>query len=302
MAKTREIKRRIKAVGNIKRITKTMQLIATARFQAALRRATAAKPYTQKIAELVAELAGAAAGAAGGALAHPLLKAPETKTNRELVLVLTANRGLCGGYNANILRVATQLLRDSTDKQIDLEVVGKKGVGYFKYANQAVARVHSQFGDKPSYADVEALASEYMKLFQEGKYDAVKIVYMEFMSVARQKPAAVTLLPMQPPTDATSQAAAGAKTSAASGSQYDFSPEPEKLLATLLPLTVKSRLFQTFNEAIVGEQVARMVAMKSATDAAGKMGKALTRKFNRARQAAITTELTEIISGSAALE
>ena len=301
MAKTREIKRRIKAVGNIKRITKTMQLIATARFQAALRRATAAKPYTQKIAELVGELAAAAAGAsAGGGLAHPLLKPPEPKTNRELLLVITANRGLCGGYNANILRIATQQLRESTGKQIDLEVVGKKGVGYFKYANQAVARVHNQFGDKPSYADVEALAGEYMKLFQEGKYDAVKVVYMEFMSVARQKPVAVTLLPMQPPTDAKASGTSAAKSGA--GVQYDFSPEPEKLLATLLPLTVKSRLFQTFNEAIVGEQVARMIAMKSATDAAGKMGKALTRKFNRARQAAITTELTEIISGSAALE
>ncbi len=289
MAKTREIKGRMKAVGNIKRITKTMQLIANAQFQAASRRATSAKPYTQKIAELVAELA-----AASGAGDQPLLKKPDPAVGRELLLVLTANRGLCGGYNANILRNAMVFLAGNKDKQIDIEVVGKKGVGFFKFNQTQVHRIHSHFGDKPKFADVEALAVDYMKQFSEGKYDAVRIVFMSFESMSRQKPTVLQLLPLEKPaTDASKKAAPV---------EYDFSPEPAMLLAELLPVTVKTRLFQSFNEAVVSEHIARMIAMKAATDAAGKMGKALSRKFNRARQTAITTELTEIIGGTAALE
>jgi F-type H+-transporting ATPase subunit gamma len=293
MAKTREIKGRMKAVGNIKRITKTMQLIANAQFQAASRRATSAKPYTVKIAELVGELATAAASAEGAG-DQPLLKKPDPAVGRELVLVLTANRGLCGGYNANILRTAMQFLAAHKDKKIDIEVVGKKGVGFFKFNSTPLHRVHSHFGDKPKFADVEALATEYMALFSEGKYDAIRVIFMSFESMSRQKPAVLQLLPLQKPeTDAGKNGLAV---------EYDFSPEPAKLLAELLPVTVKTRLFQSFNEAVVSEHIARMIAMKAATDAAGKMGKALSRKFNRARQTAITTELTEIIGGTAALE
>jgi len=301
MAKTRALKGRMKAVANIKRITKTMQLIANAQFQAASRRATSAKPYTQKIAELVGELASAAAGAAaeasgGGVGDQPLLKKPDPAVNREIVLVLTANRGLCGGYNANLLRTAMHFLAENKGKQIELEVVGKKGVGFFKFNKTPMARIHTQFGDKPKFAPVEALANEYMKLFSEGKYDAIKVIYMSFESMSRQKPVVMQLLPLQKPE------ADGAKKGATGTAQYDFSPDPATLLATLLPVTVKTRLFQAFNEAVVSEHIARMIAMKSATDAAGKMGKSLTRRYNRARQTAITTELTEIISGSAALE
>ena len=290
MGKTREIKGRMKAVANIKRITKTMQLIATARFQAAQRRATSAKPYTQKIAELVGELASA-----GGSVDHPLLKEPEPKVGRELLLVITANRGLCGGYNANILRTAVAHLRENTDKNIQLEVVGKKGVAYFKFVGTEMSKVHTQFGDKPAFQDVHALAEQYMQAFEAGEYDAVRVVYMSFETVARQKPVVIQLLPMEKPKVDEAAKKKGAV-------EYDFMPEPQKLLAELLPVTVKTRLFQAFNEAVVGEQVARMIAMKAATDAAGKMGKSLTRQFNRARQTAITTELTEIIGGTAALE
>ncbi len=293
MAKTREIKGRMKAVGNIKRITKTMQLIANAQFQAASRRATGAKPYTQKIAELVAELAAAAA-AASGAGDQPLLRKPDPAVGRELVLVLTANRGLCGGYNANILRTAMHFFADNTDKRIDIEVVGKKGAGFFKFNKTAVSRIHSQFGDKPKFADVEALAKEYMARYGEGKYDAIRLIYMSFETMSRQKPVVMQLLPLEKPA-----ADAGREKHPVA---YDFSPAPAQLLAELLPVTVKTRLFQSFNEAIVSEHIARMIAMKAATDAASKMGKALSRKFNRARQTAITTELTEIIGGTAALE
>lgn len=298
MAKTREIKRRIKAVANIRRITKTMQMIATARFQAALKRATASKPYSRKIAELVAELAGAAAT---GSVQHPLLQSPSPAVGRELLLVITSNRGLCGGYNSNILRAASNYLKQAAGVTVDIEVVGKKGLNFFKFSNIPVSQSLTQFGDKPAYEEVEALAQRYMDDFAGRKYDAVRVCYMAFQSVARQSPAVVRLLPMENPAAEGSKAQASAASSTEATS-YDFSPQPAELLGELLPETVKIQLFQFFNEAVVGEQVARMVAMKSATDAAGKMGKTLTRKYNRARQAAITTELSEIISGAAALK
>jgi F-type H+-transporting ATPase subunit gamma len=291
MAKTREIKGRMKAVGNIQRITKTMQMIATARFQAALKRATASKPYSRKIAELVGELAAAA-----GAVEHPLLRSPTPPANRRLVLVISSNRGLCGGYNANVLRTAAQRLRDHAGTQVELQVVGKKALGYFKFAGRPVDVNHAQFGDEPKYVDVERLAQSYIEQFTQGKYDSIEVVSMAFESTSRQSPKVLTLLPLQPPAASAGGAAAQAVV------EYDYSPEPEVLLGELLPATVKVQLFQCFNEAVVTEQVSRMVAMKAATDAAGKMKKSLHRRYNRARQTAITTELTEIISGSAALE
>ena len=296
MGKSREIKRRIKAVGNIKRITKTMQMIATARFQAAFRRATAAQPYSRKIVQLVTELASVAGGSG---LENPLLTTPNPKVGRELVLVITSDRGLCGGYNANILRTASNHLKGVDPTPIDLEVVGKKGAAFFKFGKRDISVVHSQFGENPKYDLVEALAQKYMDAFAAGKYDSVSVVYMSFISAARQTPKVVRLLPLDKPAV---EPVKGEKAKADANAIYDFSPKPEELLAELLPITVKTTLFQCFNESVVSEQIARMVAMKSATDAAGKMGKALARKYNRARQAAITTELSEIIAGAASLE
>jgi len=298
MAKTREIKRRIKAVGNIKRITKTMQMIATARFQASQKRATAAKPFTQKIAELVGELSAAASAGGDAELSHPLLTAPANATGKRLVLVITSNRGLCGGYNANVLRTANAFVREHGLSNVDVEVVGKKGSAFFKFNNIPVQATYNNLGDQPSFEVVNDLAQQYMDRFIKGQYDSVHVIYMAFESMSRQTPRINQLLPMKNPASQQPAAGAGPKVAAA----YEFSPDPRELLAELLPMTIKAALFQAFNEAVVSEQIARMVAMKSATDAANKMGKELTRVYNRARQAAITTELSEIIAGSAALE
>ncbi len=292
MAKTREIKGRIKAVGNIQRITKTMQMIATARFQAASKRATASRPYSDAIARLVEELAAATQGADGAD--HPLLHAPAEKVNRHLLLLLTSNRGLCGAYNANVMRHALSAYRElvGEGRDIVVEVVGKKGHSTMRYHGHDVDAYLDHFGDRPEYADVEALAERYMKQFTEGRFDSVQVVSMAFQTMSRQEPRTMQLLPMEPP-----KAEAGAAPSV----EYDYSPDPQQLLSELLPITVKVRLFQAFNEAMLSEQVARMVAMKAATDAAQKASKLLTRQYNRARQTAITTELNEIVSGAAVL-
>ena len=300
MAKAREIKGRLKAVGNIERITKTMQMIATARFQATLLAATQSQAYTRKIAELVSDLTAASANDSQTNLTHPLLRRP-SGTSKELLLVLTSNRGLCGGYNASVLRTASAFLRKQSKGGVDIEVVGKKGSAYFKFARTEVSKTHTQFGDKPDYSQVEQLAEQYMEQFVAGKYDSVSVAYMTFQSVGRQTPSVLTLLPLSQDSSQGTDAKESLE-GQASSTEYGYSPSPTELLEELLPITVKTSLFQCFNEAIVSEHIARMVAMKYATDAAGKMNKELTRKFNRARQAAITTELSEIISGAAALQ
>ncbi len=301
MAKTREIKKRIKAVGNIRRITKTMQMIATSKFARAQQRATATKPYTEGVFALVTELAEKA-----GNVSHALITGPEGGAKPgagELTLILTSDRGLCGPFNGNVLRNAMQHLRATPAASVSnggqIELIGKKGAGFLKYNNIAISKLHS-VGDKATFEQIEAIANDYMRKFLAGEIKAVRVIYMKFLSVGRQTPEVLQLLPLKPPASKTS-----AKPTSASGmniqAQYEFSPPADQLLGDLLPATVKATLFQCVNDAIVSEQVARMVAMKSATDNAGKARKSLTRDYNRARQAAITTELTEIVSGAAAL-
>jgi F-type H+-transporting ATPase subunit gamma len=299
MAKTREIKKRIKAVGNIRRITKTMQMIATSKFARAQQAATAGKPYTETIFELVAELAKSV-----GDISHPLLGTTAAKdvAGKELTLILTSDRGLCGPFNGSVLRATMVMLRaNAAAKSGIIELVGKKGAGFLKFAGVPIARQHTQFGDKPTYENVTALANDYIRRFSSGELSAVRIVYMKFLSAGKQVPTVLQLLPFKPEAAPAKASAKPAAAASGMNAVYEFSPDAASLLGELLPAAVKAVLFQAFNDAVVSEHIARMVAMKSATDNAGKMGKRLTRVYNRARQAQITTELTEIISGAAAL-
>ena len=305
MAKTREIKKRIKAVGNIRRITKTMQMIATAKFAASEQRAKAGKPYTETIFGLVRDLAGSIEDAN-----HPLLDAggkgagqgePKAATGkRELTLIITSDRGLCGPYNGSVLRAAMAFFKGNASAKDGLvELVGKKGAGFLKFVGVPISKQHT-FGDKPSYEQVRSLVDGYIEQFTAGELASVRVVYMKYFSAGKQAPTILQLLPFRAEA-AGGKPGAGAP-AAKTATPYEFSPDANSLLNDLLPAAVKAVLFQAFNDAIVSEHVARMIAMKAATDNAGKMGKLYSRKFNRARQAQITTELTEIISGAAALE
>jgi F-type H+-transporting ATPase subunit gamma len=296
MGKTREIKKRIKAVGNIKRITGTMEKIARSRFARSLKRATASKPYTEGVFDLVRQIAATAGG-----ISHPLITGAgdKSKNGKELTLVVTSDRGLCGPYNSSVLRLAMQHFRsDPAVKGGEIELVGRKGQAFLKYNGLNISKQHA-LGDKAEFADVEKIAQNYMDRFVAGEIKRVNVVYMKFLSAGRQKPEVMQLLPLQSPAEGNKTPADAAKPASV---EYEFSPPAPQLLGTLLPAAVKGSLFQAVLDAIVSEHIARMVAMKSATDNAGKMGKRLTRQYNRARQAQITTELTEIISGAAALE
>jgi len=290
MAKARAIIKRRKAVQNTRKITRTMQLIATAQYQAAYSRATRTKPYTERITDLAGQLSGGQ-----GQIEHPLLQV-NTESKRSVLLVLTSNRGLCGGYNGNLLRTAVAHVdkRRAAGETVDLHVAGKKGIFYFNFLGRQMAWTDTSFDDKPAFSQVEPIASSFMDAYQRKQVDSVWVTYMKFISAGVQEVETVQLLPIEPPETAEGQAA--------TTTQYDYTPPPDVLLGELLPETVKVRLFQCFTDAAVSEQASRMVAMKAATDAAADMIKTLGRQYNRARQGQITLELLDIVAGAEALQ
>lgn len=291
MAKARAIITRRKAVQNIRKITRTMQLIATARFQAAFNRATRTRPYTERLTEMVSQLSRGQSE-----LSHPLLRV-NRESKRSRLIVTTSNRGLCGGYNASLLRAAIEHVksREAAGETIDLHVCGKKGIAYFKFLGRQMADTDTRFENKPQFDQVEPIATNLIDAYERREIDSVHVTYMKFVSAGVQRVQTMQLLPIEPPTSEGEDPAHAAEV------QYDFMPPAEELLGELLPETVKVRLFQCFIDAAVSEQVARMVAMTAATEAAGDMIKLLTQQYNRARQSQITLELLDIVGGAEAL-
>ncbi len=301
MANRRVLVKRRKSVRNIRKITRTMQLIATARFQAAHHRAMASRPYSDKLAELVGDLSRAA-----GSTDHPLMRTHDDADAGALV-VITSNRGLCGGYNANVLRTAIEHIDAEAQggSGVEVAMVGKKGRNYFRFLGRETASELTELGDDPRFDQVEPLANDLIGRFEKGEIRSLHVAFMRFVSTSRQVPTLLQLLPLaavgEPLKDAPGVAPADGA-APASAVEYEFSPDPKALLDELLPASVRMGLFQCFTDAVVSEQVARMVAMKAATDAASDMIKTLTRQYNRARQTHITMELLDIIGGAAAIE
>lgn len=296
MASTRVLVKRRKAIRNIRKITRTMELIATARFKKAMDRAIEADAFTRKVAELAADLAASATN-----IQHPLLaKRPEIKNS--VLLVLCSNRGLCGGYNGSILREASAAYRQtqSDGVHVQLELSGKRAISYYRYQGVTPAHAYTHFEDKPSFEEVDVLASRYLAEYIAGKIDRVDVAYMKFFNAARQAPVVDTLLPLSSlaPEPGRKAAVEEKKTPV----EYEFLPSAAGILEEILPMSFKIRLFKAFLDSAVSEQIARRVAMKAATENAGEMIKDLSLKYNRARQAQITKEISEIIGGAAALK
>jgi F-type H+-transporting ATPase subunit gamma len=295
MANLRALVKRRKAVRNIRKITRTMELIATSRFQRALKRAQDAEAFTRKIAELAADLSHNA-----GDVSHPLLTArPVRKT---LLLVITANRGLCGGYNGSILREAIGETRAhaAAGTPLDLEVAGRRGITFFRFQGIPRAKEYTNFEDKPTFAEVDVLAHRYIDLYTTGQIDEIKVAYMKFINAARQQPVLETLLPLSDVAPETRKPAAPEHVPGKVN--YEFIPDASEILEELIPTALKVRLFKMFLDAAVSEQIARRVAMKAATENAGDLIKAITQRYNRTRQANITKEISELIAGSEALK
>jgi F-type H+-transporting ATPase subunit gamma len=270
-----------------------MEMIATARFKKAHIRAVGAKPYTEKISQLVAALGGGE-----DCVEHPLLRKNED-VNRTVLLVLTSNRGLCGGYNSNVIRMAShqiKLLGDA-EREIDLRVSGKKGMGSLRFMGHKINIGYTEFDEKTTYETVESLADEYIDLYSRGEIDAVRVVYTKFVSSARHYAEVMHLLPLGGLGEEQEEEKASSQVE-----EYIFSPGAEEILNELIPTMVRTELFQCFIDAIVSEQVARMNAMRAATDNAEQMIRALARQYNRVRQNNITSDLLDVVGGAEALK
>lgn len=291
MAKARALDKRRKSIRNIRKITRTMELIATARFKKAMDRAHAATAYTKRITQLVADLANS-----GLEVKHPLLEPRET-TSRAVLLILSANRGLCGGYNSNVQRAGFNRYAELKAQvpQLSLEISGKRGIAAAKFRSMPVAESFTHFEDKPSFEQVEVLANRYLEAYATGELDRLDVAYVRFENVSRQFVTVETLLPLG--TLAGSQPQAEKVQS-----QYEFLPSAESILEEVVPTSFKVKLFKCFLDAAVSEQVARMVAMKAATKSAGDRIRQLSMAYNRARQSQITGEIMEIIGGVEALK
>jgi F-type H+-transporting ATPase subunit gamma len=297
VAKARALDKRRKSIKNIRKITRTMELIATARFKKAMDRAAAATAYTRRITALVGELASR-----GLKVSHPLLETrPETK--RAVLLVLTGNRGLCGGYNSNVQRQGLARLEElkGSVAAVSLELSGKRGISGFKFRGIIADQSYTHFEDKPSFEEVEVLANRYLDDYLTGKIDRLDVAYTRFDNAAKQTATIETLLPLG--SLAGANVAAGAESEAAnSGVDYEFFPSAESILEEIVPTSFKVKLFKCFLDAAVSEQIARRVAMKAATENADKMIKKLAMTYNRARQSQITGEIMEILGGVEALK
>ncbi len=296
MAKTKVLNKRRNSIRSIRKITRTMELISTASYRRAMDRAISARAYTQRLTTMVGRLAST-----GAEISHPLLQAHE-KVETVALLVLTSNRGLCGGYNSGLVRAGQTRWQELTAAgspervpNLELMVSGKRGISHFTFRKIAMTAKYTQFEDKPSWEEVEVIANDLLERYLTGKLDRLEIVYQKFESMSRQVVAREVLLPLSEIGGNVHSEPGQAE------SMYDFLPSAESILTEVVPASFKMKLFKCFLDAAVSEQIARMVAMKAATENADGMIKTLTMAVNRARQGQITGELTELIGGVEAL-
>ncbi len=302
MANARALDKRRKSIRNIKKITRTMELIATARFKKAMDRASAATDYTKRITSLVADLAQA-----GLEVSHPLLESRDSNQSCT-VLTISANRGLCGGYNGNVIRAAIGRREEMQQEfgSVRTEVVGKRGNSGFRFRGIEVDESFvddegvSVIEDDPEFATIDKIADRYLREFAAGELDRLDVAYTRFISSSRQEAVVETLLPLGELEGMDSDAEATDDSD--SVSLYEFLPDARSILDEVVPTSFKVKLFKCFLDAAVSEHISRMVAMKNATENANEMIKDLSRTYNRARQSQITGEIMEVIGGVEALE
>ncbi len=290
----RILRRRIKSVESTKKITRAMELIAASRIVKAQARVHAAQPYAEGITDVVRNLQGS-----GGASNSALLT-PREEVRKVANIVIAADRGLCGGYNTTVIRAAENDMRDQerAGRENALFTVGRKAEGYFRFRDYPIDAAHSGFSDSPTYEDARAVAGAVVAGFESGDLDRVQLVYTRFISAGRQEVVVEPLLPLEPAAD---DAPADAASSNEPTADYEFEPNPEAILETLLPRYTESRVYAALLNAAASEHAARQRAMKAATDNAEELILTYRRRMNRARQDSITTEIMEIVGGAEAL-
>jgi len=292
VANLRDIQKRITSTHSTRQITRTMEMVATAKIRKAQDRIESARPYALSMMEVLGNVARFTGGAS-----HPLLEAHETRS-KVVVIAVASDRGLCGAFNSNILRLSEQIIREEREAgaEADVIAIGKKAIAYFRYRGIEPIASYRDISDKPAITDARSIASRVIEGYVAGEIDAVKMVFNRFKNVADQVPEIHDLLPIRP--EVVKAAADELKVNP----EYVFEPSASQVLRRLLPTYVETLVYRALLESAASEQGARRKAMKSATDNAGEMITTLTRTYNRARQGAITNEIAEIVGGAAALE
>jgi len=287
-AEVRQIRRRIKSVESTMKITRAMELIATARIGKAQQRVAQSKPYTEKMNDVIRNI-----GAATGSLSHPLLEQREIHTVG--VLAVTSDRGLAGGYNSSVIRLAEHAVaaHQAAGRNVRLYTVGGKALAYFRYRKYQISHQWLAVTDTPTYANARSMANIVLDEYASGRVDAVEAYTTEYVSALTQVAKLWPVLPIQPP-----ETVEGAVDVVAG---YEFEPSAEEILGRLLPRYLEGTMYGMLLEASASEHAARRRAMKAATENAEELTRLLTREANQARQAEITTEISEIVGGAEAL-
>ena len=288
----RILRGRIRSVQATKKITRAMELIAASRIVKAQQRVAAAVPYSERITEVVKDLA-----AGGSGLDSPFLKQRDA-VRTTCYVAITADRGLCGGYNSGVMRATEGEVKADVlaGKNYVVIPVGRKAEGYFRFRGYTIGKSFNGFSDAPSYADAKAIGEHVVDLFVRGEVDRVELIYTRFISAGSQEVVRRPLVPLERDVVAGGDGKAGA-----TGTEYEFEPTPETILDTLLPRYAEARVYAALLNAAASEHAFRQRAMKSATDNAEELIKNLSRVMNRARQDSITTEIMEIVGGAEAL-
>jgi len=310
VAKARELKRRIRSISSTRQITKTMEMVATSRLKKAQDRVVAARPYAAALAEVIGDLY-----APELAERFPLLRRPAADAGsprRTALVLITSNRGLCGGFNANLIREARRRLQEleGAGGTVELHLVGKKGIAFFRFTKRVPASQRIDIGDRPTPAHAAELITPLMQRFARGELDAVEIVFAKFNTPISTPPTTLRILPITAALSdgrtvgRSDEAGRGRSVgpSVRQSAYYILKPSAEAILETLLPLYVNNQMYRALVETAAGEHGARRTAMKNATDNAGDILDVLRRTYNRARQAQITQELAEIVGGAEALK
>ncbi len=300
MASLKDYKNKLKSISNTRKITRTMEMVSAAKAKKTTDRVEASTPYSQKLRELMDGLSSA------GTIDHFLVQEPE-KIEKQALLVVTANRGLCGGYNTNVANMAEKWIaaEKAEGRETDVSMIGKKGSARFSFRKQAMVATYDHIEDRPTFADAEEIAQGFMDRFERGEIQRVMVAVTRFITAGFQTPKLVQLVPIVPPEAEEGEGAAASEDSAKKGAtstDFIFEPDPQRILVDLLPFSVKHALYRLFLEAAASEQIARRVAMKLATDNAAELIGFYTRKYNRERQAAITQQIMEIVGGAEALD
>jgi F-type H+-transporting ATPase subunit gamma len=288
----RILRRRIKSVESTKKITRAMELIAASRIVKAQARVHAAQPYAEGITDVVRNLQSSGGGA------NSALLTPRAEMSRVADIIIAADRGLCGGYNTTVIRAAEHDMRDQerAGRENAIVTVGRKAEGYFRFRDVPIDAAYSGFSDSPTYEDARQVASSVVSRFEAGELDRVQLVYTRFISAGRQEVVVEPLLPLE-----SAEVETPAEVSNEPSADYEFEPNPDAILETLLPRYTESRVYAALLNAAASEHAARQRAMKAATDNAEDLILTYRRRMNRARQDSITTEIMEIVGGAEAL-